>query len=73
MLVEKYCVTCINRDVMSRIGKQPITIPKGVTITFSKENNTVTVKGPKGELHQSIDPDFKYQTGGWDFACGASD
>jgi len=43
---------------MSRIGKQPVTIPKGVTITFSKENNTVTVKGPKGELHQSIDPDF---------------
>lgn len=43
---------------MSRIGKQPVTIPKGVTITFSKENNKVTVKGPKGELHQSIDPDF---------------
>ena len=44
---------------MSRIGKQPITIPKGVTFTFSKENNKVTVKGPKGELHQNIDPDFK--------------
>jgi len=44
---------------MSRIGKQPVTIPKGVTFTFSKENNKVTVKGPKGELHQIIDPDFK--------------
>jgi large subunit ribosomal protein L6 len=44
---------------MSRIGKQPITIPKGVTFTFSKENNKVSVKGPKGELHQNIDPDFK--------------
>jgi large subunit ribosomal protein L6 len=44
---------------MSRIGKQPITIPKGVTFSFSKENNKVTVKGPKGELHQNIDPDFK--------------
>ena len=44
---------------MSRIGKQPITIPKGVTFTYSKENNKVTVKGPKGELHQNIDPDFK--------------
>lgn len=44
---------------MSRIGKQPITIPKGVTFTFSKENNKVTVKGPKGELYQNIDPDFK--------------
>jgi large subunit ribosomal protein L6 len=43
---------------MSRIGKQPVSIPKGVTFTYSKENNKVTVKGPKGELHQSIDPDF---------------
>jgi large subunit ribosomal protein L6 len=43
---------------MSRIGKQPITLPKGVTFVFSKEKNSVSVKGPKGELHQSIDPDF---------------
>ena len=43
---------------MSRIGKQPITLPKGVTFTFSKEKNRVSVKGPKGELHQNIDPDF---------------
>lgn len=33
---------------MSRIGKQPITIPSGVEVTITKEN--VTVKGPKGEL-----------------------
>ena len=58
MLVEKYCVTSINGEIMSRIGKQPITIPKGVTFTFSKEQNKVTVKGPKGELYQNIDPDF---------------
>ncbi|MFZ6013979.1 MAG: 50S ribosomal protein L6 [Bacteroidota bacterium] len=43
---------------MSRIGRQPITIPAGVTFTFSKENHKVTVKGPKGELHQLVDPDF---------------
>jgi large subunit ribosomal protein L6 len=43
---------------MSRIGKQPVSIPKGVTFTFSKENNKVSVRGPKGELHQNIDPDF---------------
>ena len=43
---------------MSRIGKQPITIPSGVTFNFSKEKNKVSVKGPKGELHQQIDPDF---------------
>ena len=43
---------------MSRIGKLPIAIPKGVTFNFSKENNKVSIKGPKGELHQNIDPDF---------------
>jgi len=43
---------------MSRIGKQPIALPKGVTFSFSKENHKVTVKGPKGELSQEIDPDF---------------
>ena len=43
---------------MSRIGKQPITIPAGVTFNFSKDKNKVSVKGPKGELHQVIDPDF---------------
>ena len=44
---------------MSRIGKQPITIPSGVTFNFSKEKNLVTVKGPKGELRQAIEPDFE--------------
>jgi len=44
---------------MSRIGKQPITIPSGVTFNFSKEKNLVTVKGPKGELRQVIEPDFE--------------
>ncbi len=38
---------------MSRIGRQPITIPAGVTVAVSPEN-VVTVKGPKGELSQAI-------------------
>lgn len=42
---------------MSRIGKQPVVAPGGVTITVSKEN-VVTVKGPKGELTQEIDRDI---------------
>ena len=42
---------------MSRIGKQPITVPAGVTITVGKDN-VITVKGPKGELKQAIDPDI---------------
>ena len=42
---------------MSRIGKLPIDIPKGVEITVSK-GNLVTVKGPKGELTQQVNPDI---------------
>jgi len=42
---------------MSRIGKLPIQIPAGVTITIKED--VVTVKGPKGELTQKINPDIK--------------
>ena len=45
---------------MSRIGKQPINLPSGVTLTVSKVNE-VTVKGPKGELKQPIDRDIKVE------------
>jgi len=38
---------------MSRIGKAPIAVPNGVTITI-KDGNTVTVKGPKGELTRTV-------------------
>ena len=38
---------------MSRIGKMPIAIPSGVTVDIA-ENNTVTVKGPKGELVRTL-------------------
>lgn len=42
---------------MSRIGKAPITIPAGVTVTAGKDN-VIAVKGPKGELKQPIDRDI---------------
>lgn len=42
---------------MSRIGKLPIQIPAGVTVTI--KDDVVTVKGPKGELTQAINPDIK--------------
>ncbi len=42
---------------MSRIGKMPITVPAGVTVTV--ENNFVTVKGPKGELARQINRRMK--------------
>lgn len=40
---------------MSRIGKLPINLPSGVSVTINAEN-TVSVKGPLGELHQVVDP-----------------
>jgi len=43
---------------MSRIGRAPITIPAGVTITVA-DDNTVKVKGPKGELSRQINKDMK--------------
>jgi large subunit ribosomal protein L6 len=41
---------------MSRVGKKPIEIPAGVTVTLN--SNTVSVKGPKGELSRSFNPDI---------------
>ena len=43
---------------MSRIGKLPINIPGGVTITVG-DDNTVNVKGPKGQLSEKISPDME--------------
>src|SRR6476661_7525458 len=42
---------------MSRIGKAPITVPSGVTVTVGKDN-VVSVKGPKGQLQETLDRDI---------------
>ena len=42
---------------MSRIGRKPVAVPKGVTISFGNDA-VLTVKGPKGELKQAIDRDI---------------
>ena len=42
---------------MSRVGLNPVSIPEGVTVNVSGSN--INIKGPKGELNQSIDSDFK--------------
>lgn len=42
---------------MSRIGRMPIEIPAGVTVTY--ENHVITVKGPKGELTRTLHPDME--------------
>ena len=46
---------------LSRIGNMPITVPAGVTVTIGA-NNEVTVKGPKGELKQSLPEDIILRT-----------
>lgn len=45
---------------MSRIGKNPISLPSGVTVSVSSANE-VTVKGPKGELKRVVDRDIKIE------------
>ena len=45
---------------MSRIGKLPVSLPKGVTISIS-ETNMVSVKGPLGELNQAVDRELKVE------------
>ncbi len=47
---------------MSRIGRKPIEIPAGVTV--SVDNNLVTVKGPKGTLSQQIHPNMEISVDG---------
>ena len=47
---------------MSRIGKLPVSIPAGVTISVN--NGVVTVKGPKGELKQEINPNITVEIEG---------
>src|ERR671921_576940 len=45
---------------MSRIGKSPVLITSGVNVTLGADN-TIIVKGPKGELKQTIDRDIKVE------------
>ena len=44
---------------MSRIGKNPITVPDKVTVTVN--DNLVTVKGPKGELSRQINKEISVE------------
>lgn len=48
---------------MSRIGKLPVAIPKGVTVTVDAAN-MVVVKGPKGQLQQQVNPEIKMNVEG---------
>jgi large subunit ribosomal protein L6 len=48
---------------MSRIGKKPVNLPKGVTLAVGA-GNVVSVKGPLGELSQDVDPDITVKVEG---------
>jgi len=48
---------------MSRIGKLPVNLPKGVSVSIGA-GNLVVVKGPLGELKQKVDPDIKVSVEG---------
>jgi len=48
---------------MSRIGKMPINLPAGVSVSVA-EGNVVTVKGPKGELTQKLHPNMTIKVEG---------
>ncbi len=47
---------------MSRVGRKPIPITKGVSV--EKANGTVKVKGPKGEMSADINPDISVSISG---------
>ena len=48
---------------MSRIGKLPVDLPAGVTVTVGADN-VVSVKGPLGQLSQQVDPDITVKVEG---------
>lgn len=48
---------------MSRVGKMPIPLPKGVTVAID-QGNAITVKGPKGQLAQQFSPDINVELQG---------
>ena len=47
---------------MSRVGKKPIAVPKGVTVTVGE--GSVQIKGPKGSLTQAVPPGVKFELKG---------
>jgi large subunit ribosomal protein L6 len=56
---------------MSRVGKKPIPIPKGVTVNVA--GDVVTVKGPKGQLQMNVHPGIKVVAEGSELVCSRED
>ena len=58
--MESLCVTYGKDEKMSRVGNQPVSIPSKGAVTLN--GSKVTVKGPKGSLTQSFNPDMSIST-----------
>ena len=56
---EVLCYVVVGGRTVSRIGKMPVALPKGVSVTVG-EGNLVTVKGPKGQLEQQIPAEMTF-------------
>jgi len=56
---------------MSRVGKKPIQLPKGVAVTVA--GDVVTVKGPKGQLQMNVHPAVKVEAAGSEVVCTRGD
>ena len=56
---------------MSRIGKKPVAVPKGVTLDLA--GNTVAVKGPKGELRRTLHPSMQLSLADGNFTVARPD
>jgi len=54
------CILIKEENLMSRIGKLPVNLPDGVTVSIS-DTNVVSVKGPLGELTQAVNKDMKVE------------
>src|ERR1700753_1095688 len=61
MWAAKFSARCSEEQGMSRIGKKPVALPKGVTATIN--GKTVSVKGPKGELKVTLVPEVDASVG----------
>ncbi|MGF1467416.1 MAG: 50S ribosomal protein L6 [Sandaracinaceae bacterium] len=49
---------------VSRLGKRPIAVPKGVTIQIEKDGTVLSCKGPKGELSKAFPPEVRLEKDG---------
>jgi hypothetical protein len=63
----KFFATSGKGELMSRIGRKPIAVPKGVTVTVKKD--VIEFKGPKGAMKQGVPPGISFEMSGTDLVA----